>query len=210
MLNNDRAQYSIREKGKQDKLARIEAAARRLFASKGYEKTTTREIAERARIGTGTLFVYFPEKLDLLVYLYRQELERTIDGAFDALPAELPLTDAAVRVFDALYDTYEKDKALARIFIKEILFADRERPMFELGVRLINRLGALVTAAQARGEVRRTVIPFVVGTHLFSVYYFGLINWLTGNVPERAQLRMSIAMALDQLMHGLAAPANRS
>jgi AcrR family transcriptional regulator len=206
MLNNEPARSSAREKGKQQKLARIEAAARRLFATKGYERTTTREIAERARIGVGTLFVYFPEKLDLLVHLYRQELDRTVNGALDALPADLPVADAAARVFEACYDIYEKDKALARIFIKELLFLDRARqqPMHDLGVHFIVRLGALVAAAQSRGEVRRTIIPFVAGSHLFSIYYFGLVNWLNGTVAERAQLRMSIAMALDQLMHGLA------
>jgi AcrR family transcriptional regulator len=37
-------------------------AARRLFAEKGFEATTTRDIAEAAEIATGTLFNYFPTK----------------------------------------------------------------------------------------------------------------------------------------------------
>jgi AcrR family transcriptional regulator len=56
---------SLRERNKEDKLARIEHAARRLFSKQGYDLTTTREIAERAGIGVGTLFVYFPEKRDI-------------------------------------------------------------------------------------------------------------------------------------------------
>lgn len=37
-------------------------AARRLFAEKGFEATTTRDIAQTAQIASGTLFNYFPTK----------------------------------------------------------------------------------------------------------------------------------------------------
>jgi AcrR family transcriptional regulator len=41
---------------------RILSAARRLFAANGFEAATTRDIAEGAEIGVGTLFNYFPTK----------------------------------------------------------------------------------------------------------------------------------------------------
>ena len=47
-----------RERNKQDKLLRIKAAARDLFISRGYDETTTREIALRAGVGMGTVFTY--------------------------------------------------------------------------------------------------------------------------------------------------------
>ena len=48
----------LRERNKREKLVRIRAAARALFAKRGFEATTAREICERAGIGTGTLFLY--------------------------------------------------------------------------------------------------------------------------------------------------------
>jgi len=41
---------------------RILTVAKRLLAQKGYEATTTRDIAETAQIASGTLFNYFPTK----------------------------------------------------------------------------------------------------------------------------------------------------
>ena len=41
---------------------RILQATRRLLAEKGYDATTTRDIAEAAQIASGTLFNYFPTK----------------------------------------------------------------------------------------------------------------------------------------------------
>ena len=63
------AEPGRRERNKQEKRARIIAAAKALFGSKGFADTTTQEIAEKADIGTGTLFLYAKSKEELLVAL---------------------------------------------------------------------------------------------------------------------------------------------
>jgi AcrR family transcriptional regulator len=47
---------------KQATRQRILDTARKLFASKGFENTSTRDLASAAGIGAGTLFNYFPTK----------------------------------------------------------------------------------------------------------------------------------------------------
>lgn len=207
MVENERAQKSRRERNKQEKLERIESAARRLFADKGFEGTTTREIADAADIATGTLFVYFPEKLDLLVHVFQQDLQRIIDESLDGLPEDLPLVESCARVFDAIYDFYAEDTTLARTFVKELLFlkSERQAEMFRMSVRLVERLGARVQAAQARGEVRADVPTVFAGHQLFGLYYWGLVNWLAGGFINRHQLSTQIRMSLDLQMRGLAA-----
>ena len=56
-----------RERNKQAKLDRIIAAAAELFAERGVEEVTTQQIADRADIGTGTLFLYAKTKGELLL-----------------------------------------------------------------------------------------------------------------------------------------------
>nr|WP_029681588.1 TetR/AcrR family transcriptional regulator [Picosynechococcus sp. NKBG15041c] len=46
---------------------RILKAALQLFAQKGYEKTTTKELAEKAKVAEGTLFRHFSNKKSILV-----------------------------------------------------------------------------------------------------------------------------------------------
>src|SRR5439155_13828663 len=48
---------------------RIIDAARQLFAAKGFEASTTRDIADAAEIASGTLFNYFATKEDILAFL---------------------------------------------------------------------------------------------------------------------------------------------
>ncbi len=56
-----------RERNKQDKLQRITAAARELFTEHGVDDVTTQQIADKADIGTGTLFLYAKNKGELLL-----------------------------------------------------------------------------------------------------------------------------------------------
>ncbi|WP_344387355.1 helix-turn-helix domain-containing protein, partial [Streptomyces aureus] len=69
-----------RERNKQLKLDRITAAARELFAERGVDEVTTQEIADKADIGTGTLFLYAKTKGELLLLvqnsLYTEALEQ--------------------------------------------------------------------------------------------------------------------------------------
>ena len=56
----------LRARNKLDKLRRIKEAAQSLFIAKGFDDTTMREIAVRAGVGLGTIFLYAKDKRDLL------------------------------------------------------------------------------------------------------------------------------------------------
>ncbi len=58
-------------------------AAAHVFSQNGYERATTREIAETADLAEGTLYNYFPSKRDLLIGVaqnYAEEVIADIDN----------------------------------------------------------------------------------------------------------------------------------
>ncbi len=55
---------------------RILDSARKLFRNKGFDATTTRDIAARARIAAGTLFNYFPAKEAVAMTLIGEALDQ--------------------------------------------------------------------------------------------------------------------------------------
>ena len=77
---------------------RILRAARRLFADKGYEATTTRDIAAAAGIAAGTLFNYFPTKEAVVACL-----------AADAIGDAAPSPDAGESPGPGGGETLEED-----------------------------------------------------------------------------------------------------
>ena len=51
----------------EDTRSRILKAALRLFAAQGYDGTTTKELAKKAKVAEGTIFRYFPNKKAVLI-----------------------------------------------------------------------------------------------------------------------------------------------
>jgi len=199
---------SRRERNKRDKQERILCAARRLFARKGFERATTREIAEAADVGAGTLFLYTGKKEDLLVSIFAEDMRSVIDEAFFAAAAG-ELLEQLLRVFGALIAHHEQDPGLARVFVKELPFVeDRHHLLGETMSSLLGGIAARVEQAQAAGELAEAVEPAELADNLFALYFHQLQRWLSGAVsPERRDEALRAALALQ--LEGLRAPARR-
>jgi AcrR family transcriptional regulator len=70
---------SLRDKHKNQTRRALRDAALRLFASQGYDATTTEEIADKAGVSTRTFFRYFPTKEHVLYHGEREWVQAFID-----------------------------------------------------------------------------------------------------------------------------------
>lgn len=73
------AMTTVQERKQQERLARrrrIQRAARDVFAEKGYAKTSIEQVARRATLSVGAIYLYFRSKEDLYVSLMEEALER--------------------------------------------------------------------------------------------------------------------------------------
>jgi AcrR family transcriptional regulator len=115
-----------RERNKQLKLDRITAAASALFAEHGVEEVTTQQIADKADIGTGTLFLYAKTKGELLVQNahYAEALER---GRADAetIPNAL---DAVMAIVRPIVECNRVQVDNGRTYLREMVFGDATEP----------------------------------------------------------------------------------
>src|SRR5467141_1295185 len=67
-----------RARRKESTRSRIVAAALALFQIKGFDATTTKAIARRARVAEGTVFNYFPTKEDIALHFFSLEVDHAI------------------------------------------------------------------------------------------------------------------------------------
>src|SRR5205807_6289912 len=67
-----------RARNKETTKARIVAAALALFQINGFDATTTKAIARKARVAEGTVFNYFPTKEDIALHFLEQEVEHAM------------------------------------------------------------------------------------------------------------------------------------
>jgi AcrR family transcriptional regulator len=196
-----------RERNKLEKLARIVGAARQLFHEKGFADTTTQEIAERADIGTGTLFLYAKSKEDLLIMVFRDEMIATSQAAFNTMPPTTCLVEQLMHVFGMMIAYHDRDLDLARILLKEIMFpasAGRRDDVASLMRVIYGGIADLVAAGQGAGRLRGAADPELTAQSLFAVYYMSLIIWLTGAITKKRFIEQ-LAVKLSVAVEGLAA-----
>lgn len=192
-----------RERNKHDKRERIVAAARALFADKGFEATTTAEIAAEADIGVGTLFLYFASKEDLLVRVFREDLDRVADDAFASLPPGGSLLDDLVHAYGALVAVHDRNRTLARAFVKELMFVgDANRESVEGFVDgLVDRTAARIEHAQRVGALDPAAPAHAIAENCFRLYIAMLQHWLgfhstLAGADHTARLRSAFELQL--------------
>jgi len=191
----------LRARNKQEKLDRIQRAARLLFTQKGFDGTTTREIARRARVGTGTLFLYAKDKRELLLQMFQEDCRQATDAAYASIPRGRGLLAEVLHTFECMVDHYFSTPDLARIFLKELLFVGFE----DIGAHALEdlrRLAGLVERAQQRGEIRTDVSPMIAATNFFGVYYFVLHTCL-GRYLAKSATRDVMRDLLTMQIQGL-------
>ncbi len=117
-----------RERNKQVKLERITAAARELFTEHGVDDVTTQQIAEKADIGTGTLFLYAKTKGELLLLVqnsgYADALEEG-KAAAESIPDAL---DAVMAIIRPVVECNRIQIDNGRTYLRELVFGDPEEP----------------------------------------------------------------------------------
>lgn len=200
---------SRREAAKADKLARIVAAARKLFIERGFEETTTAAITEAAGVGVGTLFLYVSSKDDLLVLVFRDELNRIWDAAFEAVRPDDALVDQLAKLFSDVIAKHERDPALTRAFLKELMFvSEKQRAgVMEFMDSWLDRFADLLSSAQARGALTANVSARGLANNLYSIY-FHLLQCRYGGYLHPAALPTRLREALQVHLHGLTPSAN--
>lgn len=144
-----------RELQAQERRNQLIETALKLFAEKGMEHTTVKDIAETAGVAQGLLYHYFRGKEELLwaivgKYNPAMEMSQVFSAAADR-PARDVLLEAATRAYALLSER----KDVARIVLREIFV----RPEMQQGLRMAQAIGLgiltrYLDARIAAGELR--------------------------------------------------------
>jgi AcrR family transcriptional regulator len=142
-----------RERNKQEKLDRITAAATELFAEYGVEDVTTQQIADKADIGTGTLFLYAKTKGELLLLVqnanYAEALQRgraDAETIRDALGAVMVVVRPIVECNRTQIDN-------GRFYLREMVFGDPTEPHHSAALSIVGQTEEAIAAILDRDEL---------------------------------------------------------
>jgi len=165
---------------KQARPGELLAAALDLFVEKGYAATRVEEVARRAGVSKGTLFLYFASKEDLFKAVVRENLSlrfpqwSLVLDQFPGTSAEL-LHYAMVQWWSLVGDT--KASGITKLMMSEAsnfpeLAAFYQHEVIEPGNALIRRI---LQRGVARGEFRPIDLQY--GTHTVIAPMLYLVVW---------------------------------
>ncbi|MBT2568906.1 TetR/AcrR family transcriptional regulator [Arthrobacter sp. ISL-85] len=160
-----------RERNKQEKLDRITAAASELFAKYGVQDVTTQQIADKADIGTGTLFLYAKTKGELLLLVqnahYADALER---GRADAetIPDAL---DAVMAIVRPIVECNRIQIDNGRFYLREMVFGDPTEPHHSVALSIVGQteeaIAAILDRKELAGEFHAAMTARIVSAIMF-------------------------------------------
>jgi len=198
-----------RERNKEQTRKKIVGAALQLFNAKGYEATTTKQIARKAGIAEGTVFNYFETKDDIALHFFEQEVDHAI---------------AAVRSKPSLRKRPLEEKLFALIQSQIEFLTPHEKFIGAAFVHALRPTSKLAFSVQAMA-LRTRYLAFVrqlidesfpsgrinslawMAPQVFWIYYLGvLLYWLhdssDGKQQTLAFLDRSLELGVAMLRKG--------
>jgi AcrR family transcriptional regulator len=202
----------LRERRKNERRRRVLEAARAVFLEHGYENATTREIAARADVAVGTVFVYARDKRDLLMAIVNDDLEALTETTLAELDPGLPFVDRLLALFEPRYRYWVRDPEISAVALAEtVSYRVEEIPgettrFLSRREGMIDRLAEMVEAEQQAGRLGRpddahTIALFIMGTYLAHVRF-----WLGGAAPQVPDGMARLRRQLNLMMSGLRPP----
>jgi AcrR family transcriptional regulator len=105
-----------REREKAARQEAIMASAREFFFAKGFTATTMDEIASKAELSKGALYLYFPSKEDLYATVLNEGLKILFDRLEEVFQLDLPPDQLIRRLGEVRYRYYVDYREYYRIF----------------------------------------------------------------------------------------------
>lgn len=167
MSTTARRRRAVSDEDKSQRREQIMAAAKEVFARKGFHATTIADIAKQAGLAYGSIYWYFDSKQELfhaLMAVQEVALRTRVAAALNELGG---LPDRAGASFGALlkavltasvqatFEFFEADKATVKLLFRDAYaLGDRfEKHLAGIYERFIDDIEAIIVAAQQRGEM---------------------------------------------------------
>jgi AcrR family transcriptional regulator len=197
-----------RERHRAETRERLYQAALALFAERGFMRTTVEDITEKADVGKGTFFNYFPTKEHILAEFggaYLVALENALE---EARAGKTPVLEVIKELVITKIRHINENDALIRAIYSAHASCESVRAQLQDRVALCRRvLAEIVKIGQERGELRRDIPAVELGRSSQMTFMGVTMGWA---IYPSATLRKVLEETWEILEPGLRAPDRSS
>ena len=187
-------------------------AARKLFFEKGFKYVTVENIAKKAELSKGSVYLHFKSKDEIYSRILLNDIDKFHEKISDLLSNEACARDVLFRLADIYIDFFLKDRELFRILMKFMLNVNHRNLPDEIRDHLIK-------TTNRSADVIENILRYGIEHHEFSPLMnlrqnkyavWGLMNGIislylfTGQEAKKEEMiRATVHASLDVYMKGL-------
>ena len=194
---------------KPDKRNLITEAAVEVFAEKGFRQARVSDIATRAGVADGTIYLYFKNKEDILLSIFEEKMDLMLEGVHAQLEG-VDDPDERIRRFTRFhFEQVRTNRATAEVLQVELRLSNKflkeyrpEKLWTYLGV-----FGAIVRDGQERGRYRREIDPFITMWSFFGALDELAMQWVLSRKTDRFSLETAADTVAGIFINGMALPS---
>ena len=195
-----------RARNKADKQQRIFEAASELFTGMGYSSVTTQMVADRADVGTGTLFRYASSKAELLMMVMNEQMRLDTRAGIAAAASGTSPTEAILSLLAPQIHLPLAFPENTAVYQREILFGTEQGQYRSEALARISELeeaiGDILGRFTLTHRVRQGVDLHGAARTTFSTLHMELLRVTFGRADPQT-LTATLRSHVDVLLYGV-------
>jgi len=187
-----------------DKRALILDAATHVFAERGFFSAQVADIARRAGIAAGTVYLYFRSKDDILISLFDRTMQDAIRDGRESIAEVTEPIERLRRIARLHLERLGRDRNLAVVFQVELRQSTKFMARLS-ATRLRTYLGIIrdtIAEGQTAGVIRTSIAPTLAAKVFFGALDEMATNWILSN--RQYALADDADEVVNVLLYGMA------
>lgn len=197
---------SRKEREKQERREEIFDAAKVVFARKGFAATTMEEVAEKAQLSKGAVYLYFKSKEDLLISLIENYLDNLTLLIKNIVESKKTPVDKLGKIVLQILSYLQTNKEFTCIFSPErgeFLHKMQKKTIRERTLSKLQNQTMLIAQSIQEGirlKVFRKIDPLTAASAIF-----GMIHTIiaTSIIYERPASKKAAQTIIDMFLNGI-------
>jgi AcrR family transcriptional regulator len=151
---------SRKDREKEFKKQLIADAAFQLFSNSSFEAVTVEDIARQAEFGKGTLYLYFANKEEILLYIFTQGIEELVKNIAAQCADEPDVREALNRYMSLQYGFYRQYHTLVLSLLRRKFEGALPSEHFADAMRKLDQTTELIAGILERGTREGIFVAF--------------------------------------------------
>ena len=160
------------------------ATALDVFAAKGLDGATVKDLSDAAGVAQGLLYHYFRSKEELLETIFRETWRDVLDAVRSVEESDESAHDRLAGVAKILLRAWRRDPDLVRVLVREVTRSSHlQQRIAEIDAAFAG-LERIVARGQEEGEFRSDLDPRMASYVFYGALEEILTGWVLGQLED--------------------------